>query len=133
MSESPARHDPRPGASPIVFLKGISKYFPGVVANDQVNLTVEQGEIHAICGENGAGKSTLMKILYGMYAADDGTMRVFGDEVTFSSPAFAESVANRFGSRSKAFRMSAGAPFFRCALRSAKAFRVSPAFAMCRP
>jgi len=67
-------------------LKGITKRFPGVIANDNVNLSVEEGEIHAICGENGAGKSTLMKILYGMQPADEGTMTVFGDEVTFSSP-----------------------------------------------
>ena len=56
-------------------LEGITKRFPGVIANDNVNLTVEKGEIHAICGENGAGKSTLMKILYGMQAADEGTMK----------------------------------------------------------
>ncbi|MEC7116175.1 MAG: ATP-binding cassette domain-containing protein, partial [Actinomycetota bacterium] len=49
-----------------VELSGITKSFPGVIANDDVNLVVKQGEIHAICGENGAGKSTLMKILYGM-------------------------------------------------------------------
>ncbi len=67
-------------------LIGITKRFPGVIANDNINLTVEQGEIHAICGENGAGKSTLMKILYGMQKADEGEMRVNGDVVDFGSP-----------------------------------------------
>ncbi len=67
-------------------LEGITKRFPGVIANDNVNLTVEKGEIHAICGENGAGKSTLMKILYGMQHADEGTMKVHGELVRFDSP-----------------------------------------------
>ncbi len=67
-------------------LQGITKRFPGVVANDNVNLTVESGEIHAICGESGAGKSTLMKILYGMQPADEGTMTVRGEHVEFDSP-----------------------------------------------
>ncbi len=72
--------------SAAIELTGITKRFPGVIANDNVNLTVEKGEIHAICGENGAGKSTLMKILYGMQPADEGTMKVNGEEVVFSSP-----------------------------------------------
>ncbi len=72
--------------APAIELIGITKRFPGVIANDNINLTVAEGEIHAICGENGAGKSTLMKILYGMQPADEGVMRVFGEEVTFSSP-----------------------------------------------
>ncbi len=72
--------------SAAIELIDITKRFPGVVANDRVNLTVEEGEIHAICGENGAGKSTLMKILYGMQAPDEGEMRVHGKPVQFSSP-----------------------------------------------
>ncbi len=64
----------------------ITKRFPGVLANDRVNLSVEAGEIHAICGENGAGKSTLMKILYGMQPPDEGKMLVNGKEVNFASP-----------------------------------------------
>lgn len=69
-----------------VQLEGITKRFPGVIANDQVDLSVADGEIHAICGENGAGKSTLMKILYGMQPADEGRMLVGGEEVHFNSP-----------------------------------------------
>ncbi len=71
---------------PAVVLAGITKRFPGVVANDRVNLRVEAGEIHAIVGENGAGKSTLMKILYGMQPPDEGRMLVNGEEVHFASP-----------------------------------------------
>src|SRR5262245_20255209 len=66
--------------------RGIVKRFPGVVANDGIDLTVRNGSIHAIVGENGAGKSTLMKILYGMQPPDEGTVEVFGKEVHFRSP-----------------------------------------------
>jgi len=76
----------RPSAVPAVELQGISKRFPGVVANDGVQLTVLSGEVHAIVGENGAGKSTLMKILYGMQRPDEGTIRVKGRDAHFRSP-----------------------------------------------
>jgi len=69
-----------------VELEGIVKRFPGVVANDGVDLVVQRGEIHALVGENGAGKSTLMKILYGMQSPDEGTMSVNGKPVAFRSP-----------------------------------------------
>ena len=68
-------------------LTGITKRFPGVVANDDINLAVAEGEIHAICGENGAGKSTLMKILYGMQPPDSGTVKIRGRSVQLGSPA----------------------------------------------
>src|SRR4051794_1775570 len=71
---------------PAVELKGITKRFPGVVANDDVNLTVRRGTIHAIVGENGAGKSTLMKILYGMQPPDEGEILVDGTAVHFGTP-----------------------------------------------
>lgn len=69
-----------------VELSGITKRFPGVVANYDVDLAVRHGTIHAIVGENGAGKSTLMKTLYGMQQPDEGTIRVEGTEVHFKSP-----------------------------------------------
>jgi simple sugar transport system ATP-binding protein len=80
-----------PAASPgatgtAIRLRGIVKRFPGVVANDGIDLTVGAGSIHAIVGENGAGKSTLMKILYGMQSPDEGTIEVFGEQVHFRSP-----------------------------------------------
>jgi simple sugar transport system ATP-binding protein len=70
-----------------VELIGITKRFPGVVANSDVNIAVRPGTVHAIVGENGAGKSTLMKILYGMQRPDEGTIKVSGAEVVFGSPA----------------------------------------------
>jgi simple sugar transport system ATP-binding protein len=69
-----------------VELAGITKRFPGVVANRDIDLRVRHGEVHALCGENGAGKSTLMKILYGQQRPDEGTISVNGEQVTFRSP-----------------------------------------------
>lgn len=69
-----------------VELRGITKRFPGVVANHDIDITVAPGTVHAIVGENGAGKSTLMKTLYGMHKPDEGTIHVKGREVRFHSP-----------------------------------------------
>jgi ABC-type uncharacterized transport system ATPase subunit len=78
---------PVPGrGEPVVELIGITKRFPGVVANSDVNLTVRAGEVHAVCGENGAGKSTLMKILYGMLQPDEGTILIHGEPVRLRNP-----------------------------------------------
>jgi len=74
------------GSPPLVVLEGITKHFPGVVANDDVSLELRAGEVHALVGENGAGKSTLMRILYGMYPADAGRFMVRGEEVRIHSP-----------------------------------------------
>ncbi|WP_338071534.1 ABC transporter ATP-binding protein [Actinomadura bangladeshensis] len=76
-----------PDQVPAVRLTSITKRFPGVVANRDINLTIERGEVHALCGENGAGKSTLMKILYGMQKPDEGTIEVDGEQVSFRTPA----------------------------------------------
>ncbi len=67
-------------------IKNISKSFPGVLANDNIDINIPEATIHAIVGENGAGKSTLMKIIYGMIQPDSGTIEVFNKEEKFNSP-----------------------------------------------
>ena len=78
-----------------VRLRGIGKRFPGVIANDDINIDVHRGTIHALVGENGAGKSTLMKILYGVQPPDSGTIEINGKQVTLHSPA--DAIANGVG------------------------------------
>ena len=70
----------------VLAVKGITKRYPGVVANDNVDFEIRAGEIHAILGENGAGKTTLMKILFGMVQPDEGEIFVHGEKVRFRSP-----------------------------------------------
>lgn len=72
--------------APILEVHNVTKRFPGVLANDRVGFSLEEGEVLAFLGENGAGKSTLMNILYGLYAPDEGEVRIHGEKVDIQDP-----------------------------------------------
>lgn len=72
--------------NPLVQLRGITKEFPGVLANDHIDLDIYPGTVHALLGENGAGKTTLMNILYGLYQPDAGEIRIRGEQVKVTDP-----------------------------------------------
>jgi simple sugar transport system ATP-binding protein len=76
----------RASVPPLVVFEKVSKRFPGVLANDEVDLELRAGEVHALIGENGAGKSTLMRVLYGMYPSDGGRILVRGSEQRIATP-----------------------------------------------
>ena len=80
-------------APPLLEMRGIRKAFPGVVALDGVDLTLEAGDVHMLLGENGAGKSTLMKILGGAYRKDAGEIRLNGRPVEIDSPRDARAIS----------------------------------------
>src|SRR3954467_10250095 len=71
---------------PLLELHGITKRFPGVLANDRVDLALGRGEVLGLLGENGAGKSTLMNIVSGLLAPDEGEIRIAGKTMSFASP-----------------------------------------------
>ena len=70
----------------VIEMKGVTKIFPGTKALDNVDLSIKQGEIHALLGENGAGKSTLMNCLVGQYIMDEGEILMDGQPVKIASP-----------------------------------------------
>lgn len=72
--------------TPVIEMKGITKEFPGIIANDNITLSVQEGEIHALLGENGAGKSTLMSVLFGLYRPEKGNIFVRGQKVDIKNP-----------------------------------------------
>ena len=90
-------YDPAMRPPPVLSLRGITKVFPGVRANDGVDLEIHRGEVHALVGENGAGKSTLMKILYGFYRADAGEICFDGHPTEIRVPEDARRLRHRHG------------------------------------
>ena len=88
---------------PLISMRQITKRFPGVIANNKINLELYPGEIHALLGENGSGKSTLMSILTGLYKPTEGCIMVGGEEVKFASPA--DAIASGIGMVHQHFKL----------------------------
>ena len=76
----------------VVEMLNITKYFPGIIANDNITLKLKKGEIHALLGENGAGKSTIMSVLFGLYKPDSGKIKIDGKDVSIDNPNIANSL-----------------------------------------
>jgi simple sugar transport system ATP-binding protein len=92
MKPTSTSNDSQSAQAPLLALRGITKSFPGVIANDHVDLDIYGGEVHALLGENGAGKSVLMKILYGFYHADAGQILLNEVPISIKSPHDARNV-----------------------------------------
>ncbi|HEV8352903.1 MAG TPA: ABC transporter ATP-binding protein [bacterium] len=106
--ETPPRSEAgRPGASriPVISLRGITKRFPGITANQSVDLDILPGDVHSLLGENGAGKTTLMNVLMGIYRPDAGTVAIDGQEVRIRSPR--DAIAHGLGMVHQHFRLVA--------------------------
>ena len=101
--ENPHRVSLEPSPECAIQFRGIVKRFPGVVANDGIDLDIHRGEIHCLLGENGAGKTTLMRILYGLYQLDEGEILLSGQPVTIPSPRAA--LNHRIGMVHQHFRL----------------------------
>src|ERR671918_2088405 len=88
MAELTTERPPASGGErpPVLEMHGITKRYPGVVANDAIDLDVRPGEIHALLGENGAGRSTLMNILYGLAVPDEGEILINGEATSIAGP-----------------------------------------------
>ncbi|MDQ1289328.1 MAG: ral nucleoside transport system ATP-binding protein [Actinomycetota bacterium] len=102
VNAEPAKGQERPEVA--VELRGITKRFPGVVANRDIDIRVRTGTVHAVVGENGAGKSTLMKTLYGMHRPDEGTISIEGEQVVLRSPA--DAIARGVGMVHQHFKLA---------------------------